>query len=139
MFEDGELTEEAIQEFNRCFRKTEADISKYKKYGPSNPYRVKDQNEEFISCKGSFDGCCYMYTCNCHDETPWNTGRCAICNERVKGNEIMRFPLWDGGFIGCYCKEHFKRESEGKMRMLCDIIEMLAEVWKVDEDKEIDF
>lgn len=139
MFEEGELTDEAISEFNRCFRRTDEDIAKYKKYGVSNPYRVKDETDEFIWCQNSNDGCCYMMTCNCKEEKPWFTGKCAICNVRInKKTEAMRFPLWNGGFTGCYCHDHFKRESDCEMKMLCDIIEMLSQVWKIEEDDEIE-
>lgn len=137
MLEDNELSEDAINEFNRCFRRTEYDIIKYKKYGPANPYRVTDQNEEFISCDGSVDGCCYMMTCNCHEDKQWFIGKCELCKQIIyKKSDAMRFPLWNGGFIGCYCKEHFKRESEDKMRMLCDIIEMIANVWKIENEED---
>ncbi len=136
MIEDGELSEEAIVEFNRCFRRTEYDVLQYKKYGPSNPYRVTDENEQFIPCKESSDGCCYMMTCNCHEDKPWYKGKCEICDKRINKKEAMRFPLWNGGFIGCYCKEHFKRESEDQMKMLCDIIEMISTVWKIEDDDE---
>lgn len=129
--EDGDLYEQAILEYRRCFKKY--NINLYKKYGPSNPSRVGK------SCKNSIDGVCYMLTCNClikDDKIIKN--KCDICENLLPTKkDCWRFPYWNGGFIGCYCKEHFKRESQGEMKMLCDIMELIRDKNPIIDDEEM--
>lgn len=119
-----DIDEKSVYEFKRCHNKY--DIQNYKLYGPSNPHR------DGTKCNGSSDGICYMLTCDCHlnENEKILKQKCDKCEDELKTvKDCWRFPYWDGGFIGCYCKYHFKRESEegSEMKLLCDIIELIRE------------
>lgn len=161
------ILEEEIPVFMRCFVNKEEYISKYKLYGPANPQvNACRDDEDYNICDYSEDGVCYMLTCNCVRDDPdvpnkeWYNGKCnyvdpdghpcrVIFNDK---SEAWRTPLDDGGFNGCFCRDHFRRgiprsqdpEEFSLFHTLCDIMIVVREKYPIqlyptyDEDSGIE-
>lgn len=145
---------EEIPVFMRCFVNNEENIAKYRMFGPSNPLvNSCREDEDFEFCPYVYDGICYMMTCKCRNEDPdnpdaeWFNGRCNYVDPdgfpcRVVFDEKMdawRTPLDEGGFNGCFCRDHFRRgiprpddkEEFSLFHTLCDICVMVREKYPI--------
>lgn len=150
------ILEQEIPVFMRCVRSDEEAISNYKKYGPANPLVNNGREDhEFEFCQYSYDGVCYMLTCNCRrddidvENGEWYNGKCNYNNsegqycQTILNNktDAWRTPLENGGFNGCFCKDHFRRciprpddkEEFSLYHTLCDIMIMVRERYPVQE------
>lgn len=114
-----------IPVYMRCFINKKEFIENYKLFGPSNPIVNEGiDDDECRACEYSHDGICYMLTCNCRPDDPdvpnkdWYNGRCNYTDKdgykcRVVFNdktEAWRTPIEEGGFNGCFCVDHYRRE-----------------------------
>lgn len=117
MEEELNILDEEIEVFIRCYNQSEDSIRKYHIYGPANPI-VNDcrDDSEYEFCPYSEDGVCYMLTCRCKEldqgvekKTDYYVGYCLECKvELLTKADVWRTPVVGGGFIGCYCREHFR-------------------------------
>lgn len=147
-----EITDANIVAFRRVYNPSEESIRKYKQYGPSNPlWNDSLEDQEVRECPFSEDGICYMLTCKCKEfdedgiqSNDYYTGECSECKEILPSRKyVWRIPLSHGGFIGCFCKSHYRlQEKEKKEEVedvddpfnnLCDIIELVRECHPIVE------
>lgn len=154
--QDPVILEEEIPVFIRCVRRDEESIQNYRIYGPANPLTNEERDDEdFDVCPYSHDGICYMLTCDCRkneeDTTKgdWYTGKCeyvdtdghkcrTVFDSKI---DVWRTPLVNGGFNGCFCKNHFRRcvprpedkEEYSPHHTLCDIMVMVRERYPIQE------
>lgn len=150
-----------IPVFKRCFFNSEEMIKNYKAFGPANP-QVNEgvDDEHFRFCPFSDDGICYMLTCNCVNDDPdvpnknWYTGKCMFIDDDGKHCPVVfdskieawRTPLDNGGFNGCFCRNHFRRniprpedkEHFSLFHTLCDIMIMIRERYPIQEINNVD-
>lgn len=143
MDEEKEISEFAINEFRRCFRNNPIDIELYQLNGPSNPFKKRYEEDIQRNCESSEDGICYMMKCQCFeydmDDIPtgdWYKGECLICKEKLPTKrDAWRFPCINGGFTGCYCKDHYRcafNDINGTAyETLCDIMEAIRNKYPI--------
>lgn len=147
-----EITDAHIKTFIRCYNSSEESIRKYEMYGPSNPlWSDCLENQEIKECEYSEDGICYMLTCKCKEvdedgikSKDYYTGMCNECKESLPNKSLVwRHPLLNGGFIGCFCKSHYRlciAKEEEDFHNLCDIMEIIrdkhpiVECFKTDDN-----
>ena len=137
-----EILNNDIIQWKRCFKNNEESIMKYKLYGPSNPHKQNGIYEK--KCESSEDGICYMMKCQCleyEDEIStgdWFIGKCFECNDPILNRkDAWRIPNPNGGFVGCFCRFHFRlpvgRDEENNedndhgFNNLCDIMEIIKD------------
>lgn len=157
MEEEGPMIlDEEIPVFIRCVKNDEESIRNYKLYGPANPLINDGRDDtEFMFCPYSYDGVCYMLTCDCRKNEEdikkgeWYTGKCeytdpdgykcqTVFNSKT---QAWRTPLSEGGFNGCFCKDHFRRcvprpedpDEYSPYHTLCDIMIMVRERYPIQE------
>lgn len=144
MEEDSEITEREIIEFRRCFLRYPEFIQNVRLYGPANPLRKNEFNKtSYPQCKDSEDGICYMMKCNCHSDEEitgfkdWYTGFCGVCEVKLPTKkDCWRTPDENGGFIGCYCEDHYKimeiaDEDQNIINILCKIMGAVREKYPI--------
>lgn len=128
--------EQTIYEFRRCCVECKVSEENYRIYGPANPLKII--NSEIPKCSFSGDGICYMMTCQCRedDESDWFTGKCDFCQEKIAERHLAwRLPHVKGGFMGCYCKDHYRtyyKDYNDKVgNIICDIMEIVRSKFPV--------
>lgn len=145
-----EITEEDILVWKRCFKNKPESIAKYKLLGPSNPFINNDIYSNF--CNSSTDRICYMMTCQCFEYEDgistgdWFKGQCIECDQEIlRRKDAWRMPKSNGGFIGCYCRSHFRnpiiKNEDGEdlnreYNNLCDIMEIIKDIYMIDEEEK---
>lgn len=145
-----EITDANIIAFRRCYNPSEEAVRKYKQYGPANPlWNESLEDQEIRICPYSEDGICYMLTCKCKEidedgiqSNDYYTGICNECKEVLPSRKyVWRTPLSHGGFVGCYCKSHYRlniekeevEDNEDPFNNLCDIMELIRECHPIVE------
>lgn len=143
MDEEKVISEFAINEFRRCFRNNQRDIELYQLYGPSNPLKKRHEGDIERLCESSVDGICYMMKCQCFEYDQdgistgdWFKGICLVCDEKIPTKkDAWRLPCINGGFEGCYCKEHYRRAfddiSNTAYETLSDIMEAIRNKYPI--------
>src|SRR5439155_7296 len=73
-------------------------IDKDRIFGPRNAIL---NSECILGIKGG----CRMLSCTCKEEDDiWFTNSCDCCFKKIRNiSHCIRFPLEDGGWLGCYC------------------------------------
>lgn len=143
-----EITENDILTWKRCFKNNPESIKNYKLFGPSNPFVNNDIYRNF--CESSEDGICYMMKCQCFEYEDdistgdWFKGKCIECDERIfNRKDAWRIPKLNGGFVGCFCRAHFRlpiikdddeEDINKEFNNLCDIIEIIKDVNKIEDE-----
>jgi hypothetical protein len=143
-----DFTDEDIRVFMRCYNsKSNECIKNYELYGPSNPLICEAlEGDDELKCPYSEDGICYMLTCNCKENEDddskfksYYTGICQECKQVLPSKvDVWRTPLIGGGFVGCFCRSHFRIVNENNEDLeeenivdtftnLCDIMEIVRD------------
>jgi len=86
------------------FIKSESEIEFIKLFGPINKCNIPTRDEKY-------GGGCRMLTCNCFEfdefDNPsdfFSDSNCRICDIEISDRrDVIRVPLVNGGWIGCYC------------------------------------
>lgn len=97
---------------------------------PGNPDRmfgpVNRRSDGSDCISGVIKGACRMLTCRCKDQDEeeiesaydnfsdgWFDGQCNQCHLRIADlSHALRFPLFGGSWIGCYCTEECMNKAQ---------------------------